>query len=88
MARASHDQSTLQAALYGYEVQKQKIDEKIREVQAQLRGKTPTAAEKKTPKARVKRAMSPAARARIAAAQKKRWAEFHKRKAATQKAGA
>jgi hypothetical protein len=88
MARASQDQGMLQAALFGYQVQKEKIDEKIRELQAQLKGKASPAAVKKARKVGVKRAMSPAARARIAAAQKKRWAEFHKRKAAAQKAGA
>jgi len=78
----------LQAALYGYQVQKEKIDEKIRELQAELKGKAAPAAVKKVRKVRVKRTMSPAARARIAAAQKKRWAEYHKKRAAAPKAGA
>ena len=88
MPRGSSDHSILEAALVGYQFEKEKIDQKIRELQAQLKGKKVPAAAKKAAKEQPKREMSAAARARIAAAQKKRWAEFHKRKAATQKAGA
>ena len=73
------DLTTLQMALVGYQLERQKIDEKIAELQAQLKGKKaalPSAA-KKAPAA--KRDLSPAARRRIAAAQKKRWAEHRKR---------
>ena len=85
MARVSHDRGLLQAALYGYQVEKEKIDAKIRELQTILSGKkAPVAAAAKTAKAGGKRQMSETARARIAAAQKKRWAEFHKKKAAVQ----
>ena len=85
MARLSHDTNLLQAALYGFQVEKEKIDARIRELQAQLKGvKAPAGAVKKAPAAG-RRKMSAAARARIAAAQKKRWAEFHKKK--TQSAG-
>jgi hypothetical protein len=86
MARSSHDQGFLQAALIGYQVEKEKIDAKIRELQARLKGKKAPAAAKGPAKTGAKRDMSDAARARIAAAQKKRWAEFHRQRAAAQKA--
>jgi hypothetical protein len=79
--RSPQDLTTLQMALVGYRIEKQKIDDKIRELEAQLKGKRvvapSVAAEKKT--AHVKRVLSPAARRRIAAAQRKRWAEHRKR---------
>ena len=75
-------------ALVGYRYEKQKIEDRIREIEAQLKGKhvaTPSpAGEKKS--AGVKRVLSPAARKRIAAAQKKRWAEHRKKMAAMAKA--
>ena len=82
MPRASNDPAILQAALVGLQFEKEKIDEKIREIQAELKGNKAPAAVKRTAKARPRRKMSAAARARIAAAQKKRWADFHKQKAA------
>jgi len=84
MARGRNvqDLTTLQMALVGYEIEKQKIDDKIREIQAQLGGRrgpasSSSAATKRAPG--TKRVLSPAARRRIAAAQKKRWAEHRKR---------
>ncbi|HUE02814.1 MAG TPA: hypothetical protein VMR62_24825 [Bryobacteraceae bacterium] len=74
-------------ALIGYQVEKERIEGKIRELQTQLKGKKAPAAAEKPGKPREKRQMSGAARARIAAAQKKRWAEYHKRQAASGKAG-
>jgi hypothetical protein len=75
-------------ALIGYQVERQKIEEKIRELQARLMGKKvgapATVSEGKTTSRR-KRVLSSAARARIAAAQKKRWAEHRKRLAAAGK---
>ena len=74
------DLTTLQMALVGYQVERQKIEEKIRELQSRLGGKSTSsstsASERPARKARV---LSPAARARIAAAQKKRWAEHRKK---------
>jgi hypothetical protein len=70
-------------ALVGYQMERQKIDDRIREIQAKLKGKhtaLPSAAAEKKPV--VKRILSPEARKRIAAAQKKRWAEHRKRAAA------
>jgi hypothetical protein len=81
------DLTTLQMALVGYEIEKQKIDAKIREIQARLKGKRviPPSAVVEGAKP-TKRVLSPAARRRIAAAQKKRWAEA-KRQAEAKKAG-
>ncbi|HWC97425.1 MAG TPA: hypothetical protein VG456_11760 [Candidatus Sulfopaludibacter sp.] len=74
-------------ALVGYQYEKQKIEDRIREIEAQLKGKSVGASsatsEKRT--SGVKRVLSPAARKRIAAAQKKRWAEHRKRVAADAK---
>jgi hypothetical protein len=83
--KSTEDLTTLKMALVGYQVERQKIDEKIREIEAVLKGKsvaTPAAGPvaKKAPAA--KRVLSPAARKRIAAAQKKRWAEHRKNTAA------
>jgi hypothetical protein len=77
----SIDNTTLEMALIGYESERQKIREKIAELQRQLNGRTPRAV---TPVAappgpRTRRRMSAAARKRIAAAQKKRWAEYRKK---------
>ncbi len=90
MARSKSvgDLSTLQMALVGYQIEQQKIEEKIREIQAQLKGQhaPPASAAASSEKpARTKRVLSPAARKRIAAAQKKRWAEHRKRLAQTAK---
>jgi NADH:ubiquinone oxidoreductase subunit F (NADH-binding) len=81
--KSTEDSTTLQMALVGYELQKQKIDEKIREIQGDLRGRGGaafSAANKNT--GAPKRTLSVAARRRIAAAQRKRWAEHRKRMAA------
>jgi len=93
MARMKNasDLATLQMALIGYEVEKQKMELRIREIKAQLKGKNvgaSTAASSNSggeSKPTAKRVLSPAARRRIAAAQKKRWAEHRKRAAAAAK---
>ena len=75
--------TTLRMALVGYQVEKQKIEARIVEIQAQLAGTAvapPSAAAGK--KAGSKRVLSAAARKRISQAQKKRWAEHRKREAA------
>jgi hypothetical protein len=76
------NQELLSAALVGLEAQKKKVEEQIREVEAML-GRRPakpasteTAASSKPASGR--RKLSPAARKRIAAAQKRRWAEYRK----------
>lgn len=84
--RQNQDLTTLHMALVGYQIEKQKIEDKIRELQGQLKGKRvmmPSAAASK--RAGVKRVLSAAARRRIAAAQKKRWAEHRRRAAAAAK---
>ena len=63
----------LAMAWVGYEIEKKKIDDKIKELRAQLSGgkAAPAAKEAVAPK---RRKLSAAARKRIAVAQKKRWA--------------
>ncbi|HWQ57083.1 MAG TPA: hypothetical protein VN442_25580 [Bryobacteraceae bacterium] len=83
------DLATLQMALVGYELERQKIDDKIKEIRARLGGRrapaTPAAAAASPAPAQPrKRNLSAAARKRIADAQKRRWAE-HRRKAAQPK---
>jgi len=80
--------SLLTAALEGLELQKQRIDEQIREVRTLLgknpgrRGRPPGSknggATTRTAGATKRARLSPAARKRIAAAQKRRWAEYRK----------
>jgi len=70
-------------ALVGYQLEKDKIDQKIQELQSQLGGRraaTPSAAPRKGgPGRRPKRTLSAEARQRIAEAQRKRWAEHRKK---------
>ncbi len=78
--KSKQDPTMLAMALVGYELEKKKIDERIREIRAQLSGekaaeKVSSAGDIKAPK---RRKLSAAARKRIAAAQKKRWAEHRK----------
>ncbi len=74
---------TLQMALVGYQIERQKIEEKIKTIEARLGGrKAPQAADTGKSAERPKRVLSAAARRRIAAAQKKRWAEHRKKMAA------
>jgi hypothetical protein len=77
----------LAMALVGYEIEKKKIDEKIKEIRSQLGGAatvarvgrpSKNAAAAETAAAPKRRKLSAAARKRIAAAQKKRWAEHRK----------
>jgi hypothetical protein len=86
--KTAEDLTTLQMALVGYEIERRKIEDKIREIQAQLKGKTSAVSAGGAPRksAGVKRVLSPAARKRIASAQKRRWADYHKRQALAAKA--
>ena len=81
--RNTQDLVTLQMALVGYQIEKQNIEEKIRQIQGQLKGKGIALSSDGAAKAGGgrKRVLSAAARTRIAAAQKKRWAEHRKRAA-------
>jgi len=77
-----YDPELLKAALVGYEHERAVIVEKIAEIQRQLGNR---AAAPSTNGAKPRRQMSPAARRRIAAAQRKRWAAFHKAQEPTKK---
>jgi len=67
----------LEAALTGLQLKRQQLDEQIREVRALLGG---AAGRRVSAAAAPKNGsrLSPAARKRIAAAQKRRWAEYRK----------
>ena len=85
--KTTQDLSTLQMALIGYRIEKQRIEDKIAEIQTELKGKTASSPASATPKpAGAKRVLSAAARKRISKAQKKRWAADRKRKAQAAKA--
>jgi hypothetical protein len=80
--RSSSDPTTLAMALVGYEIEKQKIEDKIRQIRAQLggrRGGSAAAPAAKGGGPRRRRTLSAGARRRIAAAQRKRWAEHRKK---------
>ena len=79
----TNDHALLEAALIGYQHQAEQIAEKMADIRRQLGGKPPTAAPKAPGAPGKKRQMSAAARKRIAAAQKKRWAEYHRLKEGT-----
>jgi hypothetical protein len=89
-ATATPSKEILEAALQGLEIQKQRLDEQIEQVRS-LMGKrsagrppktsTPaasTASQESSGRGGRKRTLSAEARKRIAAAQKKRWANFRK----------
>jgi len=82
-SRSSDDLTILQMALVGYELERQKIDDKIRELQTRIGGTT-TVARKiggvtRKRGAGKRRPLSASARKRIAAAQRRRWAEHRKK---------
>ena len=82
--RRQIDRSVLEMAFMGYEAERQKIEAAMVAIRKQLgvRGKSaagPINTAGATP--RRKRQLSAAALRRISAAQKKRWAAFHKSKA-------
>ena len=84
--KATQDSTMLAMALVGFEIEKKKIDEKMKEIRAQLGGAgtakvgrpAKSAAAAETAEAPKRRKLSAAARKRIAIAQKKRWAEHRK----------
>jgi hypothetical protein len=75
------DSSILEAALVGYQHQRDQIDAKIAEIRRQIGGQPPqaSAAEGEAP---TKRVVGAAGRKRMAAAQRKRWAELKNAKEA------
>ncbi len=83
--KSTLDPAILGAALEGLENQKRRLEEQIASVRAMLggRGYTPSsssAGSSESGTGRRKRNLSPEARERIAAAQKKRWAAYRKGK--------
>jgi len=83
--KSTLDPAILGAALEGLENQKKRLEEQIASVRAMLGGRsyTPTTTSSVTVESgsgRRKRNLSPEARERIAAAQKKRWAAYRKDK--------
>ncbi len=81
----SLDAGILSAALEGLELQKQRLQQQIAEVRRVLGGTTRKTAGVAVVAKRPRSKMSAAARKHISAVQKKRWAEFRKRKAAAAK---
>jgi len=82
--KSVNDEALLQAALEGLELQKQRIEEQIREVRSRLsqgRRAAPAKAAEAPPRRR-RRRLSAEARKRIAVAQKKRWEAFRKKTSA------
>jgi hypothetical protein len=79
----------MQMALAGYEVEKRRVEEHIREINSLLGGKRTKAggaiersgSEPESANPGARRSLSAAARKRIAAAQRKRWDEYRKNKA-------
>ena len=71
--KSKQDLSMLAMALVGYELEKEKIEERIKEVRAQLAARAVDDDDKPR-----RRKLSVAARKRIAAAQRKRWAKVRK----------
>jgi len=90
MARGKNiqDSTTLQMALVGYQIERQKIEDKIREIRAHLKGESVPPSSRPAGKkaAGTRRVLSPAARRRISAAQRKRWAAHRKRLAQSKQA--
>ena len=85
--RSTDDPATLRMALVGYELEKQKVEEKIREIRAKLgSGKASAGTALSEPVSagvpRRRRRLSASARKRIAEAQRKRWAEHRKKQPA------
>ena len=72
----SDDPVLLAAALEGLELQKQRLEQQIQQIRVALGRRRP--AESAEAAAGKKRQLSEAARKRIAAAQKRRWAEYRK----------
>lgn len=82
--RIDADPLLLEAALEGLEIRKRQIEEQIRNVRVLLdKGEKPSRKPPESETKGAKRDLSPEARKRIAAAQKKRWAEFRRKAAAS-----
>jgi hypothetical protein len=68
----------LRAALIGYKQQRAEIDGAIASITARLGGNRVVSSTTNNKPMRTRKPLSAAARQRIAAAQKKRWAAYHK----------
>jgi hypothetical protein len=86
--KATPDTTTLEAALVGLELKRNEIDGLISKIKKQLGGKSSSATSVSSPPAaksqgapRKRRVLSADARKRIAAAQRRRWAEHRKTQA-------
>jgi hypothetical protein len=84
MARLQDDPEVLRAALAGYQHELSMIEQKMEEIRRELGGRASVAPRTSTGPGK-KRVLSSAARRRIAAAQKKRWAAYKKAEAAPAK---
>ncbi len=81
---AAPSKEILEAALQGLEAQRDRLEEQISQVRGMIGGRpgrpagTGSRHMEASPAERKKRVLTPEARKRIAAAQKKRWAAFRK----------
>ena len=73
----THDLSLLQAALIGYQIERDRIEQAIADLRRRLGTTGVGAGSSPAPK---KRRFSAAAKMRMAAAQRKRWREFKKQR--------
>ncbi len=84
---AAPNREILEAALQGLESQRERLEQQIAQVRSMMgsrAGRPPSSGGESSPKGRSvrkKRVLTPEARKRIAAAQKKRWAAFRKTQA-------
>jgi hypothetical protein len=77
------NRAILEAAILGFEQQRERIDATIAELKAQLGGEKALTGSANAPESKPRRKMSAKAKKAIRDAQKKRWADFH----AAQEAG-
>lgn len=76
----ANDTSLLHAALVGYQNQLTEIDRAMADIRKRLGGRVNGTSAHAPARKTGRRPLSPAARKRIAEAQRKRWAAFHKQK--------
>jgi hypothetical protein len=76
--KSVQNESFLSAALEGLQMQKQRIEDQIREVRALLGKRRPGRPAGKVSSKRGPRKLSAEARRKIAAAQRRRWAKYRK----------
>jgi len=64
-------------ALVGYEIERQRIEQRIAEIRSKLGGRTSAPVNSSDGSARTRKPLSAAARKRMASAQRKRWKAYH-----------